>query len=125
MMKLFAPSAYWTLSTAARLSICNGCGTKGIGKVVPEHIWGVCITTACYIHDFMYHIGETIADKEEADRTFLNNMIRLIENESKFFLAKRIRLRCAYGFYAAVRDFGGPAFWNAKNSPDEFKNGTG
>ena len=69
----------------------------------------------------MYHHGKDINDKNAADRVFLNNMIRTIEDEGGFCLLRKLRLRRARLYYRAVENFGGPAFWANKNKPEEFK----
>ena len=117
-MKLFAPEIYWLLSEEARAEIVNGCGTRGIlGLLVPDSIWGLCITPACNIHDFMYSVGVTTKDKEEADRVFLNNMLRMIDDG--VWILKRPRIIRARTYYASVKVCGGPAFWAGKNRPEE------
>ncbi len=113
---LYAPEAYWLLSPAAKAEIVNGCGTAGWkGKLVPGHLLWLSIKEACDIHDYMYYVGTCLADKEEGDRVFLNNMLRIVESESVWFL-KRRRRHMAMDYYGAVRDFGGPAFWADKNT---------
>ena len=119
-MKLFAPLAYWELGAEQHEACCNGCGTKGfIGWLVPDTIWLLNVTEACNIHDFMYAAGQTQADKEEADRVFLNNMIRIIN--AKGGLLRPLRLRRAKTYYQFVNQLGGPAFWDDKNETTEFK----
>lgn len=116
---LYAPISYWEAGPADRAGICNGCGTKGLGGwLVPDTLYGLSITEACNIHDWMYAQGDTIADKEQADRAFLNNMLRIIESKSIRILLWPRRMR-AMKYYSAVRDFGGPAFWQGKNAPGE------
>ncbi len=118
MTDLYAPQAYWKLSNSRRDAICNGCGLTGWkGKLIPNHLLFLSIKDACYIHDYMYHIGSCFADKEEADRVFLNNMIRIVESDSIWFL-KRWRRYIAVVYYDAVKDFGGWAFWNGKNDAE-------
>ncbi|MBU0665364.1 MAG: hypothetical protein KJ990_12585 [Proteobacteria bacterium] len=119
-MHLFAPELYWSLTPEIRTEICNGCGLA-LAKFdfVPNHIYGLCISDACNIHDYMYHVGETLADKEEADRVFLNNMLRLIEAGTGWL--KIFRRRRALKYYEAVTAFGGPAFWSGKNAASEFR----
>jgi hypothetical protein len=120
MTDLFAPSAYWKLPEGARKLLCNGCGTKGLcGFIVPETVWGLPITPACDIHDFMYHVGETPADKDAADRVFLNNMLRIIDDKTRFRVLKLFRRRRAMTYYTAVAELGGPAFWSGKNDARE------
>ena len=117
-VKLFAPKTYWAASDAARAEVCNGCGPGRIGgDLVPDTLWGLRVTRACDIHDWMYRMGETIEDKNEADRTFLNNMLRLVDGRTKYGCLRWLRARRAYVYYQAVRAFGGPAFWSGKN-PD-------
>ena len=120
MTLLFAPESYWKLTEQQRKDACNGCGTKGIiGHVIPDSLWGLDIREACNVHDWMFAVGETIEDKDEADRVFLNNMLRLVDAGSKNWFTRMIRSRAAVKYYYAVRDCGGPAFWQGKNSLDE------
>lgn len=114
-LSLFAPKSFWAATDEERWVRCNGCGTKGLGGwIVPDTLWGLDITFLCNIHDWMYSEGKTIEDKEEADRSFLNNMVRLIDAKSSRWL-RWIRRSRAMSYYSAVRDFGGPAFWSGKN----------
>ena len=53
------------------------------------------------------------------DRAFLNNMLRIIEAESKWLTW--LRRSRAMKYYSAVRDFGGPAFWKGKNKSTEIR----
>ena len=64
---------------------------------------------------------KTIADKEEADRVFLNNMLRIIEAKTKFGLLKPLRNRRALKYYEAVKYFGGRSFWKNKNQDKEYR----
>ncbi len=71
-MKLFSPPSYKKISQEERNRIINGCGA-GNAKFdfVPDTMYGLDISAACDIHDFMYHIAEpTIEAKNEADRIF-------------------------------------------------------
>jgi hypothetical protein len=126
---LYAPAEYWKLTVEQKREICNGCGTKGlIGYIVPDSFWGLCIKAACDIHDYMYHIGETHADKEAADRVFKYNMLRLIDAVpvSDVWLIRQFQLRLkrrradlAEIYYNVVDKYGGPAFWTGKNDDAE------
>lgn len=125
---LYAPSAYWDIPKEVRESRKTACGAgDGVGDaVVPDRIWGLNVTEACRIHDFMYSEGKTLEDKERADRVLLNNLLRLIdaaEESSKFrpwaMVVAAVRRYRAMTYYNAVRDFGGPAFWNGKNPDNE------
>jgi len=116
-LQLFAPEEYWLAQDKDK--ICNGCGTKGIvGYAIPDTLYCLSIIEACDIHDWMYENGWKLEDKEEADRVFLNNMLRIIEAKSGLVL-KWLRCQRAMTYYSAVRDFGGPAFWAGKNKAAE------
>jgi hypothetical protein len=113
---LYAPARYWLLDPEAHREICNGCGPKGFGLFVPDTIWGLPITEACDIHDFMYAMGETEEDRREADRVFLNNLLRLVEGGCRWL--RPLRRRRALTYARAVMALGGPAFWSGKNPPE-------
>lgn len=122
MLRIYAPPEYWKLTEAERSQYSNGCGTEGIvGLLVPDHLFFLSIEIACAIHDFMYELGETQADKEIADRVFLNNMLRIIKTAGGLKFIQKIRVHLAYVYYDAVVKFGGPYFWDGKNRPVEFK----
>ncbi len=113
---LFAPQGYINASPLLRSRVVNGCGTDGWkGQLVPEKIWGLPVTAACNIHDWMYSAGFDIADKREADRAFLNNMLRLIDAAGGIGLLRWLRRKRALKYYQAVAEFGGAAFWDSKN----------
>lgn len=113
-LRLYAPESYWTATPAERSAVCNGCGVAGWkGKLVPDSVWGLNISKVCDIHDWMYHHGVTEADRCEADRVFLNNLIRIINNHGGALAGLR-RYR-ATTYYNAVHRYGGAAFWDNKN----------
>jgi hypothetical protein len=113
---LYAPEAFWILTPEQRQRYCNGCGPGKVGsRFIPNRIWGLDVSECCNIHDFMYWWGSTIEDKREADRTFLNNMLRVIDTNSSGWLLNTLRRRMALKYYTAVATFGGPAFWKNVN----------
>lgn len=117
-LKLYAPEGYWAALPETLKQITNGCGTSGWkGALVPETIYFLSVKAACNIHDYMYAAGRTLADKAEADRVFLNNMLRIIEAAGGCSLLKMLRRRRARIYFEAVDHFGGPAFWDGKNEP--------
>lgn len=118
---LYAPPEYVNARPALRDLVANGCGASGWKvDLVPDTVWGLSIKESCRIHDWMYAAGSTLADKEEADRVFLNNMLRLIEAAGGWWPLPSLRRRRALLYYEAVQNFGGPAFWQEKNK-EEFK----
>jgi hypothetical protein len=123
-VKLFAPPFYWQLIEDGRLEESFGddlgCGPGGLGDLmVPDVILGANMFEACKIHDVMYRSGETLADKESADRTYLNNMIRIIAASPGSWGLRKARLWFAHKYYMAVHKYGGPAYWDGKNLPEE------
>ena len=110
---MVVPESYINATDEERAAVCNGCGTTGWkGKLVPDAIWGLCVTPACQVHDWMYHLGQTEQDKDEADMVFMRNLIRLI-NEAGGWLASIRRYR-ATTYYNAVAEAGDAAFWDGK-----------
>jgi len=118
-VELYAPASYQHASPAARAEVVNGCGPKGKGFLVPDTFWGLSISPACDVHDWMYHVGATIRDKDEADRVFFNNCLRIINAKTRWNWLRNFRHHRAKIYYEAVRDYGGPAFWAGKNLPAE------
>ena len=115
---LYAPADYWCLSDAARAEICDGCGPNFLAEFIPDKLLGLDISDACDIHDYMYAVGRSEEDRHIADRVFLNNMLRIINHDSKEVL-KPARRVMALTYYYIVRSFGAPWFWRGKNLPEE------
>jgi hypothetical protein len=117
---LFAPEGYWVLNSEEKREICNGCGPQGHFDFIPDTMYFLNISEVCNIHDYCYEIARSdIRDKEWADRIFLNNLLRLIESETKWGWVKWLRRHRAYKYYLAVKHFGAPVFWADKNKPEE------
>ena len=117
MPKLYEPISFTQASCELKRKVCNGCGSaKAKFDFVPDSIYGLHIRPACDRHDWMYYKGMTIEDKAEADRVFLNNMLRIIEGAPGILsrILKPMRRRRALKYYEAVVAFGGPAFWSGK-----------
>lgn len=120
MTELYAPKEFWKLTESEKDQFRCGPGRGILEQLVPDKILGLSIRPACAIHDFMYSVAEySIKAKEEADRVFLNNMIRLATSSGKINWLTRLRLRFVVIYYQAVKDFGGLTFWKNKNKPTE------
>lgn len=105
---------YMELSDIDRFKICNGCGSANAKfDFVPDTIYGLNISEACYRHDYAYHVGKTEADKKAADEQFLRNMLTIINTKSGALLKWPRRWR-AMSYYSAVCDKGHKAFWANK-----------
>ncbi|MDX9743896.1 MAG: hypothetical protein RBT59_08775 [Arcobacteraceae bacterium] len=116
-MKLYAPLSYWNAKENEKKSICNGCGAKK-GLNVPDTFYGLSITQACNIHDWMYKEGTTQADKLFADAIFRLNLSIIIDTNSNFLTAI-LRHSRASTYYTVVARWGDDAFWIDKNRNDE------
>ncbi|MEX2524481.1 MAG: hypothetical protein WD750_05955 [Gammaproteobacteria bacterium] len=115
---LACPQSFLDAPDELRRQVCNGCGSaQAKFDFIPDTVWFLPIRKACDIHDWMYAQGRDIEDKRQADRVFLNNMLRLVERERGIVgrLLKPLRRRRALKYYEAVNAFGGPAFWSGKN----------
>lgn len=128
-VKLFAPLKYGIQPCSFHEApqeminaLTGGCGPGGIGDfLVPDTMYGLSVRSACSIHDWMYHFGETHEDKEISDRVFLHNMLRIIEVKTKWRWLRYLRNCRAYRYFSAVSKFGGPAFWKDKNRKEEME----
>lgn len=117
---LKAPKEFWDLiknSPNDIKRISNGCGPKKLffgsdigDALVPDTIWGLSICKACDIHDFMYTLGITEKDKEVADRIFLDNMFRIIDQKNGYSWMRVLRRKRAEKYYKAVSNMGENAF---------------
>jgi len=139
--ELYGPEDYWQATDEQRAEVCNDCGPAGwLNKYVSETFYGIGpdISEACNIHDWMYTFPSTagLDYKDEADRVFLNNLLRFAEEAYDQELAEaetywfpgfmkwrarrrhRARQDLAEIYYTAVSTFGGPSFWKGKN-PEE------
>ena len=122
--KLYAPIRYWQMSEEEKSAVCNGMGSKDslLSPFIPNTFLGLDMTEAGNIHDYMYLVGITYKDKEEADRVFLNNMLRIIQAEKDSYrLTTYLRRRVAWAYYTAVVELGSTAYWVGKNQEAEEK----
>lgn len=102
-VSLLAPESFWKATEEERHRVCNGCGSKGFGWLIPDWFLGINFEPACNIHDWMYSESKTELDKSEADIVFLNNMMRLVDAAGGLF--RWARVQRAWTYYHAVRDF--------------------
>ena len=115
--EMYQPDSYKEASNEKKKKICNGCGPGGWKfDLVPDTMYGLSITEACNVHDWMYYEGDTTDDKKRADRILLENILLLIDNnysKSNSWwkgLIRWLRRRRAYKYYEAVADFGGSSY---------------
>jgi len=106
---LYAPKAYWVATPEELQKVCNGCGAKGNIKV-PDKLFGLPITEACNIHDYMFEFGKTHGDFIFANAIFLLNMVMLITENSSWY-SKLLRLGSAVQYFTFVMIYGETFFW--------------
>lgn len=112
---LYAPQSFIDTDLNNLVLVCNGCGAADSWFRPPSKIYGTQVVYAFHIHDWMYHEGRTIEDKDTADRVMLNNLYRLIELDStKWYKPTFLQRRRALKYYWGVKYGGGPAYWKGK-----------
>lgn len=109
--RLVIPDSFLLSSAAVRGEVCNGAGPRKFGWLVPDNIWGLSITDAANVHDWMYWKGTTDEERLEADVTFLVNMMILIDMGSKWCITRFLRRWRAMTYYSAVREYGHRCFY--------------
>lgn len=92
-----------------------GAGTGIANTLVPETIWGIKISPACFIHDVMWERAEpTWADFHHSNSVFWHNINTLVMEQSKSKTLGRLRLYRAVTYYNAVDSIGASIFWRMK-----------
>ncbi len=94
------------------------CGAgKGFGDViVPETVWGLTISIACYVHDKMWEDALPTWEAFHASNSiFLRNIISCIRVQSRSSFLKSLRMYRAVTYYNAVDKFGKKIFWDLKD----------
>lgn len=115
-MKVYAPKTYWEATPEEKLEVCNGCGAKN-GIKVPNTMWGLDISHACNVHDWMYDEGTTLADFYFANAVFIMNLALIITGASKWLAF--FRLARATKYFIAVQELGSYAYWVDKKENKE------
>ena len=114
-LTLYAPQSFINATPEQRASVSNGCGPQGWKlNFLSDYLFGLNIAPACDIHDWMYAFGETEEERNEADRVFRNNMLRIIGYAAGPWLLQFFRRRKAKHYYLLVHDFGSVFYWEGK-----------
>tara|TARA_R110000868_G_scaffold207972_10_gene457147 strand:- start:962 stop:1372 length:411 start_codon:yes stop_codon:yes gene_type:complete len=116
-LNLLSHPSYDKATKEERDLVCNGCGAAGAKfDFVPDTIWGLRISEACYRHDWRYSLGTTLEEKSHADWEFLQNLLTIIESAPGIFnkIMRIPRRNRAMVYYGAVRDMGDKAFFASK-----------
>lgn len=102
-VKLLAPLDMVRRPMDEILDATNGCGRKGhLDEHVPDTIWGLDISGACRVHDWMYGHADTREEENYADAIFGANLISTIQQHTTVWPLKWLRLRRAYKYIDAV-----------------------
>ena len=111
LVMLTCRSSFLEKSDVEIAAICNGLGPKYFGWAVPDTIGGIRVTPSGNIHDEGYYEGGVIEDKKWDDRTFRDNMLRIVNMKPKQwgFMRKFRKWRIEVN-YNAVKLAGGTAF---------------
>lgn len=93
---------------------CCGAG-RGLGQImVPETIWGLRISPACYVHDDDWDIAPPTWEAfRAANSRFLENINSLINHSSRLALLRMLRRYRAATYYSAVSE-ASIIFWRLK-----------
>jgi len=97
-----------------------GCGPgDGIGdKLIPDTVWLLSIRDACKIHDWGYRhcVYSSSTDRERHDKIFLNNMLSIVDENTRWRWLRKLRYRRCKSYFLAVRAFGARSYWEARDT---------
>ena len=99
---LLGPESFFQLKEEEIMLVSNGCGSSGLGAIVPDRAWGQDLSPACHVHDDMYQMCVGLIDEIISDCVFAFNlvMIVLMSDAGKFM--KTLRLMRVFKYVAAV-----------------------
>ena len=86
----------------------NGCGAKN-GLKFPKTMWFVNIEATCYIHDIRWELATCYQDLVEANEEFDDNLKRICDQESNWFM-KRVRRQRLAKYINEVELIGLPSY---------------
>lgn len=112
---LAAPRSFWQFKDEIDFKlVVNGCGPSGVGdRLVPDSVWGLKITDACAIHDWMFTVFNDEKGFGLANQVFLDNMVRINKDKTKWGWLRKLRSRRILKYYYAVKNFGRVFFYDA------------
>lgn len=92
-----------------------GAGDGFLNDIVPEKVWGIPISPACFVHDYMWKISEASwGDFHYSNDVFLVNITSLLRHQSKSNLLYHFRLYRMITYFNAVDTIGSVIFWHMK-----------
>ena len=104
----------WSANTIDDYPSYCGAGS-GIGDlIIPETLLRLRISPACHIHDISWELaGPTEEELLEANRTFLTNILAIVEPRSNWFI-EFPRQQLAMVYYSTVNSKKNDIFWDIK-----------
>ena len=106
MIRLYAPQEYLQASNDKKFKICNGCGPDNIlHRIIPNSIFGVDVTEACNIHDWMTTNSRDLTERLHADSVFFANLKKLINKAGGSTLLRWLRVSAARLYHYSVRSY--------------------
>jgi len=111
-MELIDPTGYYDIPKEERDTW--GCGPGGFGDLlVPDTVYGLCVTEACRRHDFRYRKRRVKSEKTRLldDKELLANMQIIVHNHTKNWFLRRLRFTRCRTMYWFVRKFGKSAYY--------------
>ena len=107
-------SFLWPHPTFAGFPTCCGAGKMG-DYLVPDTVWGVNISPACWVHDQMYDLSPpTWGGFHYSNAVFFHNIAAIIQAKSSTTFARNLRLARASMYLLAVSTAGAGIFWGIK-----------
>ena len=104
----------WPHPTFAGFPTCCGAGKVG-DWLVPDSIWGVNISPACWVHDQMFAVAPaTWGAFHYANAVFFVNIAAIIQARSANALIRTLRIARASLYLLAVSTAGASIFWAMK-----------
>ena len=104
----------WPHPTFKGFPTCCGAGKVG-DKVIPDSIWGVNISPACFIHDQMWALASADwCDFHMSNAILFVNLAAIIQARSANWATRDLRLARAATYLLAVSTVGAPIFWGMK-----------
>lgn len=98
-----ALNGFWKESNKNLLSCWNGVGAEGdwINPFIPETVYGLNISLASLVHDWMFLKCKTKEEFHLANLYFLHNMNQIVREESYEFM-KTLRFLRTNKYYIGV-----------------------
>ncbi len=91
------------------------CGAgDGVGDwLVPEKMFWLRVSAACFIHDYMWANSDgSWEDFHYSNSVFIHNLISIISYQSRFTLVKHARMYRAVTYFNAVDSIGASIYMN-------------